>query len=207
VTAAPGATASGPEWILRAADRAAAAWKNGGGVTREVAASPPGAGMDDFDWRVSLADVARGGPFSRFPGVDRVITVVEGAGMELEVDGAAHLADARYAPFAFPGDADTGCRLLDGPIVDFNVMTRRDRVRATVEIVDADRTLPTGPGPGPEQLLVLVLRGEAAVGGHTLGRYDAALLDSGQPADGVSLGFGGPDGLAAVVGFAPVTRP
>ena len=28
-------------------------WKNGGGETTEIAVSPPGAGLDDFDWRVA----------------------------------------------------------------------------------------------------------------------------------------------------------
>ncbi|WP_210147850.1 HutD family protein [Aromatoleum petrolei] len=30
-------------------------WKNGGGVTLEVALQPAGAGLTDFDWRVSSA--------------------------------------------------------------------------------------------------------------------------------------------------------
>ena len=60
--------------ILRAADRVPAAWKNGGGVTREVASWPEQAGLDGFDWRISLAEVAAGGPFSVFPGVDIVRT-------------------------------------------------------------------------------------------------------------------------------------
>jgi environmental stress-induced protein Ves len=41
--------------VLRAADRIAMPWKNGGGVTREVSAYPPGADMDSFEWRISLA--------------------------------------------------------------------------------------------------------------------------------------------------------
>ena len=87
--------------VLRAAEREAAPWKNGGGVTREVAAHPADSGLDGFHWRVSLADVAQGGPFSVFPGVDRVITVVRGAGMVLTVDGVEHRVDRRYRPFAF----------------------------------------------------------------------------------------------------------
>ena len=33
-------------------------WKNGLGQTRELACWPPGAGLDDFEWRVSVATVA-----------------------------------------------------------------------------------------------------------------------------------------------------
>ena len=90
--------------IHRAADRIAMTWKNGGGVTREVAAYPPGAGLDDFDWRVSMATVEAGGPFSVFPGVDRVLAVLEGR-LALAIDGArADRAWPGLPPLAFPGD-------------------------------------------------------------------------------------------------------
>ena len=44
---------------------------------------PAGAPLAAFDWRVSVADVAADGPFSRFPGVDRVLVLIAGAGMRL----------------------------------------------------------------------------------------------------------------------------
>lgn len=57
--------------ILRAAERPALPWKNGGGVTREVVAHPPGSDLGHFDWRVSIAEIHNAGPFSRFPGIER----------------------------------------------------------------------------------------------------------------------------------------
>ena len=48
-------------------------WKNGGGETAEIAVSPPGAALDDFDWRLSMARVETDGPFSAFPGIDRTL--------------------------------------------------------------------------------------------------------------------------------------
>lgn len=121
--------------VLRAADRTAVPWKNGGGVTREIAASPEGAPLDDFDWRVSLADVSADGPFSSFPGVDRTLTVVEGAGMDLMVGGEHHIVDEQYWPHDFPGDLETDGRLLGGPVVNLNVMYRRERTTAEVAVV------------------------------------------------------------------------
>lgn len=184
--------------VLRAADRAAGPWLNGGGVTHEVAGFPAGSGLTDFHWRVSLADVARGGPFSRFPGVDRVITVVEGDGMALTVDGTEHVVAERYRPLAFPGDAETDCRLLGGPLVDFNVMTRRGRASAEVVVTAAP-----GPVAVPEAAVVLVvcLAGEAVLEAADLrlGRYDAALL-TGPAADRLLV-----DGTAALVTLRPVT--
>jgi environmental stress-induced protein Ves len=54
-------------------------WKNGAGTTREIAVEPAGAGTDDFDWRLSLAEVDRDAPFSAFPGVDRCIVLLRGS--------------------------------------------------------------------------------------------------------------------------------
>jgi environmental stress-induced protein Ves len=118
----------------------ASPWKNGGGVTREIVCQPPGAGMDAFDWRVSIAQIASDGPFSRFEGVDRVITLLEGAGVRLQgSDGGLdhrvdHRLDQPLAPFAFAGEAPVAGTLLDGPCDDFNVMTRRSTCRATVTV-------------------------------------------------------------------------
>ncbi|MFE2146144.1 HutD family protein [Streptomyces sp. NPDC059456] len=165
--------------ILRAGDRAAVAWKNGGGVTREIAAWPDGADMAGFGWRVSLAEVDADGPFSAFPGVDRTLTLAEGAGMDLGVSGARRLVDERFAPQDFPGDAPTDCRLLDGPVVNFNVMYRRDLVRAHTAVVRGTLALTAGPG---ETLLVVALRGPAeledAAAGEpvALGPYDAVRI-------------------------------
>ncbi|MFJ9447494.1 HutD family protein [Kitasatospora sp. NPDC101235] len=161
--------------VLRASERPATAWLNGGGVTREVAGFPAGAGLDAFDWRVSLADVASAGPFSPFPGIDRVITLVEGAGMALTVDGTERLVDAPFLPFAFSGDATTDCRLVAGPVVDFNVMTRRGRVEATVDLATVATTIDL---PDGNTALLVCLAGAAAVDGVELARYDAALLDA-----------------------------
>ncbi|MEV7601928.1 HutD family protein [Kitasatospora sp. NPDC089797] len=161
--------------VLRADERPATPWLNGGGVTREVAGFPAGAGLGGFDWRVSLADVASAGPFSPFPGIDRVITLVEGAGMALTVDGVEQVIDAPFHPFPFPGDATTDCRLLDGPVVDFNVMTRRGRVEAAVDLHTAPGTVPV---PSAATVLLVCLAGSATVSGARLTRYDAVLLDA-----------------------------
>ncbi|MGW5421731.1 HutD/Ves family protein [Streptomyces sp. NPDC003943] len=182
--------------LLRAHDRPATPWRNGGGVTREVAAGPAEAGLDDFVWRVSLADVATGGPFSAFPGVDRVITVVDGPGMELTVDGTPHTVADPYEPFAFSGDAATGCRLLGGPIVDFNVMTRRDAATADVRVEREEFTVAPRSGT---QTLVIALAGTATAAepGVTLDRFDAILL----PADEAAVFH--VDGVTAVVTIRP----
>lgn len=112
-------------------------WKNGGGRTRQIVCRPEGAGLDSFDWRVSIASVNAGGPFSVFTGIDRVIMLLDGVGMRLrspdgEVDRVLDLA---VEPFAFDGEAEISCDLVAGGIDDFNVMTRRATTRAQVRVI------------------------------------------------------------------------
>lgn len=121
---------------LTPADYRRTPWKNGGGETMEIAISPAGASLDDFDWRISLATVASDGPFSVFAGVDRTLCILDGAGIHLRVgDAHAQRLDAASDPVAFSGDAPAFSELIDGAVTDFNVMTRRSRLTHTVERV------------------------------------------------------------------------
>jgi len=102
-------------------------WKNGGGSTTEIAAFPPDAGFDDFDWRVSLATIANDGPFSMFPGVERTLVLVDGPGMTLDIDGTPTLLSKGEPVAAFDGESHVEAKLNRGASTDFNVMTRTDR--------------------------------------------------------------------------------
>lgn len=118
-------------------------WKNGGGVTVEIAAHPDCADLDDFVWRVSIAEVGRDGPFSRFPGVDRTLVLLEGAGMRLAGPGIEPIEVTADAPIAFAGEAVVDCALLAGPVRDLNLMVRRATAEGAVEVIRGDaRTLP-----------------------------------------------------------------
>ncbi|OQM75905.1 HutD/Ves family protein [Manganibacter manganicus] len=120
--------------ILRADDYRSMPWKNGGGVTTEIAVSPADASLDSFDWRVSMANVASDGPFSLFAGIDRTLSVLEGEGIRLAIDGQEPLTlDRRSPPLSFPADRAISGMLVAGPIIDLNVMTRRTRMRHQVE--------------------------------------------------------------------------
>ncbi len=108
-------------------------WKNGGGETVEIAISPEGAGIGDFDWRLSMARVETDGPFSLFAGVDRTLAVLEGRGIFLSVEGHNPFKLTRStAPLSFPADVPTGAALIAGPIVDLNMMTRRGKAAHSV---------------------------------------------------------------------------
>ena len=77
--------------------------------------------------RVSVADISSDGPFSAFPGVMRWFVVVTGAGVVLEFDGAERRIVSGDEPAGFDGASAPGCRLLDGPTRDLNLMTKGGR--------------------------------------------------------------------------------
>jgi hypothetical protein len=125
--------------VLRASSYRRTPWKNGGGETCEIATAPAGATIDDFDWRLSMATVARDGPFSIFPGVDRTLCILSGGAVTIHVAGAPlHQLDDTSPPFAFPGDLAVSSQLIGAAVADFNVMTRRTRFRHLVERVHLD---------------------------------------------------------------------
>jgi len=128
--------------IFRSTDYRRMPWKNGGGETREVVASPAGATLDSLDWRVSLATVAMDGPFSVFKGVQRTLCVIRGAGIQLQAgDRAPVELYTTSDPHTFDGEAATSARLIDGTIEDLNVMSRRGRFRHDVRRLAIDDTL------------------------------------------------------------------
>lgn len=124
--------------ILRPDDYREMTWKNGKGVTVEIAISPEAATVDDFDWRVSMATVSEDGPFSSFPGIDRTLSVLDGKGLELTVEGEAPARlTVETAPHGFAADKPTQARLIGGKLTDFNVMTRRGKCTHSVEMITA----------------------------------------------------------------------
>ncbi|MEN4645628.1 HutD family protein [Pantoea agglomerans] len=107
-------------------------WRNGGGETREIISFPPGA--ERFGWRASIATLAQDGPFSAFPDIDRVITLLHGDPVLLTAPGVQHLLTPQQ-PWAFAGELALTAKLQGSVSEDFNIMTRRGEWQAAVEVV------------------------------------------------------------------------
>lgn len=169
-----------PMRVLRASEYRSMPWKNGGGVTTEIAVSPAGAGLEDFDWRVSMARVEGSGPFSQFAGIDRTLAVLEGEGIVLDIAGRQPFPVTRLtAPLSFPADVPTAAALIGGPITDLNVMTRRSRMTHTVEHLAV--SAPVEIKTRARMTLILCLNGEITVPGTEpvrLGPLDTLLPGS-----------------------------
>lgn len=101
-------------------------WANGAGVTHEIARW----GGDDFDARISVAELVARCPFSRFAGYDRWLAA--GGDVTLVLPDGAHPL-RRGEALAFAGELDVVGEPA-GPTWDLNVMVRRG-VAWSAEIV------------------------------------------------------------------------
>lgn len=176
-------------------------WRNGGGVTAEIAVEPEGATVDSrFLWRLSLARIERSGPFSAFDGYDRTIALISGAGMVLNFGerGSARV-DKPMQPLAFSGEWAPGCALIGGPTEDFNVMTDRQRIRHRVERLEASGA-PRVLTSAPTIAVFAVSGGQLTIdGGQTqIGARDTLIVDGATEVTFASAG------LALAVGLFPI---
>ena len=182
-----------------------APWKNGGGSTTELALCPPGAGLDDFDWRLSVASISRSGAFSIFNGIERTLVLLVGDALALSINGApAVQLSAAAALIGFAGEAHVQAS-VNAPSRDFNVMTRRSTCRHNVRLLGLPVQLEHGAG-----ITVLFLaRGAQAIvqlGAEsvTLRRFDALLLDSDDADDAILCQVhGGADARLLVAEIVP----
>lgn len=114
-------------------------WKNGGGITHQLARFDDNAGMR---WRVSIAEVASDGPFSRFEQTDRIIMLLEGKGFCLHgAEDKTVVLDKALEPFRFAGETAIECTLINGPVRDFNLMTRRSDIKASLQVLSVTEPL------------------------------------------------------------------
>ena len=166
--------------LLRAQDYPRMAWKNGGGFTEEITRDN-GEGLDGFGWRLSIADIEESGGFSVFAGYQRIITVLQGEGMRLTVEGEQSRPLLPFDAYAFDGQSQVSCNLLGGPIRDFNLIYAPQRYRARLQWFDGtSRVYSSAP-----TLLLFAASGqvEVAVAGHDiqrLGVYDCLRVDGNQ---------------------------
>src|SRR5437660_5910695 len=165
--------------LLRAGERQGLPWKNGGGVTREVIAHPPGSDLGHFDWRVSIAEIRGAGPFSRFAGIERRMAVLEGC-LRLSIDaGAALTVLPDTPPVQFPGDVPVFADPVGGPVTDLNVMVRRGRFDCSLARCLASTPTRLPPRSGTRVILPLsdlIVRRAAAEA--ELARLDALLIEA-----------------------------
>ena len=163
-------------------------WRNGMGVTREIAREASVGG--EFLWRLSLATVASSGPFSSYAGFSRSVTLIEGGGFRLHVgDQDPMVLDSPGATALFPGDAATRCSLIDGASTDLSLIVREPgSIISVIRIQGAERiAVPLDSGAVKAVFCLgdgtrLLLSGDPIPGGRMgtelqLAPHDTVLLD------------------------------
>lgn len=153
--------------IIRYASLKTMPWANGGGVSRQIAAAPAADG--GLDWRISIAEVAKAGPFSPMPGMDRIITVIDGELIALTVDGAEQALE-KFRPFRFSGDSDTSAALPTGTLKDLNLITRRGAFKGYAAIIELSKKR---PHPVFADQFAVLLQGSATVSPAAVAADDA----------------------------------
>lgn len=110
--------------IQRFDEHLKAPWPNGRGTSYEIASQTPG--VSGWTWRVAIAPVVEDCDFSHFENVHRQLLIISGGEMILNVGGETVICKpGEVAEFA--GDVATTAKLVDGPIVDLNLMTVRGK--------------------------------------------------------------------------------
>ncbi|MFB3802535.1 HutD family protein [Pseudomonas sp. K1(2024)] len=175
--------------VLRARDYPRMPWKNGGGSTEEIARDA-GEGLEGFGWRLSIADIESSGGFSRFAGYQRIISVLQGDGMYLTVDGQRSRLLRVFDAFAFKGDSEVACTLPGGGIRDFNLIYAPDLYRARLQWFEGRARFFSDAGT----VVVFGGGGEVGVevdgGGVLLGGYDCLLVSGREGVVGVEVSGG-----------------
>ena len=155
-------------------------WRNGQGWTREIHVE---GAAEDWSWRLSIAEIEHDAAFSLFPGVDRELMLLSGDGLRLRFDdGECVELSPPHDRHRFAGERALTGELVDGTTHDFNLMWRRDRIRA-----DTWHRPLVGPmvifvEPGSTWVVHLIAgqaRFDATSGLPALAAGDTAMLEAG----------------------------
>jgi environmental stress-induced protein Ves len=113
-------------------------WKNGGGVTIDIAddyapGTPPGS-WSGMLWRFGRTQIVTPAPFSDLSGFDRILTVIGGRGLWLDIAGGISL-DVRepFRPVRFRGEDRIVSPLEAGPVAVLNLQA--DRTKYEIDVV------------------------------------------------------------------------
>jgi len=157
-------------------------WRNGRGVSWDIASDQSFSQSGEFGWRLAMAEIAESGPFSVYGAVDRVFTLLSGKGLDLLFAGGSKIAVGQpFVPHSFACDVAADCELRDGPCAALNLFTAREKWRAEVDVTAVDGEVPLPRGVR----LLFALQGDVSVRqGHVmaLAEGDAADVLTDEPA-------------------------
>lgn len=179
-------------------------WKNGGGTTRELCRLDDSAGML---WRASVATISESGPFSVFPGCDRIISLISGKAVQLNFADGERLDLRMFRPHHFSCDRNVSA-LIEDQSRDLNVIWRRAdaEVHHDVVLVRDAVILPLRPA---NWHLLFACGGSITLGTHSqqcvLSSGEAVLVEYPLKAKGLDVSVSASVGV--VFSFGITVKP
>ena len=148
-------------------------WKNGKGVTREIAKS---SGENGLIWRLSSTEITQDGPFSNFPNLSRVLIVTNGVGIRLiDTNTDVKMLASLHKPTKFSGNQPIEAQLIKGPIQNFNVIYHPTKTKSSVYILEGPESNKLSPQDGVT-MAIYCLSGTLTLNQKTLNRDETSLL-------------------------------
>lgn len=111
-------------------------WKNGKGITEEIAIYPKNATINDFEWRISSAKFDSSGPFSKFEGYKRILVQLEGNPIKIKHKDSEKILKL-FEPYHFSGSIDTDSE-VDGFVKDFNIIWKENEYKVDVKLIQIE---------------------------------------------------------------------
>jgi uncharacterized protein len=187
--------------IIRAQSLEQSPWRTGNGQTTQIAVWPPSASLENFEWRISTAEIEVDGPFSAFPGIDRSFILISGSVKLKFADRPTRVIAPGSKPYGFPGEVPTTAELWGGPALALNVMVRRGHWRCNIDAQRKSFRVAALPGTARyPRCAVVVANGLATVTSasatHELALLDTVIIDPTTDHMDVTLSS---DGLAYLV--------
>jgi environmental stress-induced protein Ves len=160
--------------VVRPADWINKDWRNGGGVTSEIAAKRQ---VGEIVWRMSTAIVDKNGKYSPFPGLTRISTAIDGAGTTLrDPDNGDRVDIPPRCPTTLNGSIAWDGILTDGPIRHFNMIFDPCKVCASVAVLQLNGRA----APSNCLSAIFCIDGQFEVQDIQFGKHDLALGPIGE---------------------------
>ncbi len=147
---------------IQAKSLAASPWKNGGGLTKQIAIYPAHASLEkgDFTWRLSSAQIEKPGPFSSFPDFRRFLALVKGEALTLKFPQTEKTL-RRGGVIEFAGQESVTAELPEGPVTDLGIIFDPDQALVKLSVLRLENRVRSFTLTAPN-VFFFVMSGELA---------------------------------------------
>jgi environmental stress-induced protein Ves len=157
--------------VIRSPQHRRVRWRNGLGESFQV--WPRGSAARNAGFQLNVTPIVAAGPFSHYPGIDRILVVTSGSLVFDGRDGELEPGDA----IAFAGEEPMHARLPSGAARVFNLLMRRQCWRGVYTQYRKAQRFEPSPG---DLVVVHAAAGSCSAEGVDLGEGATMLLRPGE---------------------------